>query len=443
MSDCWDKDTAGVMISEIVKFIDQKERPNKDDIRKFANPDSTAFQFLKKYGSLCSNNLDLTSHLYPSMMVLPVIKSDKNPDKFIKLISKLKSRIPGLQTFICSSEPPIHKTRGRYIFQNLLKLISKDEVLLKIVADELGSDLTVLKAFIDLPSLHDYSVMFNPNIFSIVNMARSLNLDVFLSLAKILINSDRFKSLMQESTDLKINYLFWMFNLIDYPGVSIDEIYLNVSKVYFPISKVRFYIDIDTNQQDITQVSGINYPKEDLNKDLDKNKIKNINNQDVDLETKVEDNKNDHKLNNINSKNNNEDDDMNNNNNLVMLYGVGLGVGVGAVFLPYALGIGALASSAVGGAAGFGVSSFSFFNQNDNNLENNSSDNDNSDDIKPSHIHEYKPVRTDSASESGSAPESDNKSDSESDSEYLSGIDSESELDLDSIPEVDSRLLEI
>ena len=89
----------------------------------------------------------------------------------------------------------------------------------------------------------------------------------------------------------------------------------------------------------------------------------------------------------------------------------------------------------------------SFFNQNDNNLENNSSDNDNSDDIKPSHIHEYKPVRTDSASESGSAPESDNKSDSssdsESDSEYLSGIDSESELDLDSIPEVDSRLLEI
>jgi hypothetical protein len=349
MSSCWKKDTAKVMVNEMVSYIDKTKMPNKTEYNLFANPSSVSCQFLRRYGDIHPN---LVSDLYPKMMVLPVLKSDKNPKKFKDLISKMQNRIPGIKTYSASCEPKSNKTRGRYIFQHLLKLCAQDEILLSEIADKLGADADLFKKYIELEKLDNYSLMFVPNISSILKMAMSLTVDVFVSLAKYLINSDRFKKQMQENNELRVVYLLWMFNLLDYPEVEVNDIYNLVSKVYFPVSKVRFCVELDTNDQDISKVSEIN--------SLDDQSVGESECvcEDVSLDitdiSEFNTNFNTHFNTHFNAQ---EDSNNNNSGRYIFLYGLGVGGVIGGIVLPYALGFGYLMSSAVGGAAGLGVSS--------------------------------------------------------------------------------------
>lgn len=341
MSSCWKKDTAKVMVNEIVAYIDRSKMPNKTEYNLFANPNSVSCQFLRRYGDI---NPNLVSDLYPKMMVLPVLKSDKNPKKFKDLISKMQNRIPGMQTYLASCEPKSNKIRGRYIFQYLLKLCAEDHVLLSEIADKLGADTNILIKYIKLEKLDNYNLMFVPDISSILKMAMSLTVDIFVFLAKYLVNSDRFKKKMQENNELRVIYLLWMFNLLDYPEVEVNDIYNLVSKVYFPVSKVRFCVELDTNDQDISKVSEINSLEDEIGGESESESECVC--EDVSLD-----------ITDISNFNTQEDSNNINSGRYIFLYGLGVGGVVGGIVLPFTLGLGYLMSSAVGGAAGLGVSS--------------------------------------------------------------------------------------
>jgi hypothetical protein len=175
-------------------------------------------------------------------------------------------------------------------------------------------------------------------------MAMSLTVDIFVFLAKYLVNSDRFKKKMQENNELRVIYLLWMFNLLDYPEVEVNDIYNLVSKVYFPVSKVRFCVELDTNDQDISKVSEINSLEDEIGGESESESECVC--EDVSLD-----------ITDISNFNTQEDSNNINSGRYIFLYGLGVGGVVGGIVLPFTLGLGYLMSSAVGGAAGLGVSS--------------------------------------------------------------------------------------
>lgn len=324
MSSKWGPTTASDIISDILRQESEQELPMSAGL-------SSSYIFL---------NNKQEYQLIPIWKVLPVLTADKDPAKFDLLINKLKDRIPDLFVAKPSCEPQSNKTRGRYIFQQLLKTCSKDIMLLYGVAQVLETTTDILLTYSKLSDLDNYSLLFNRKISSLVSMALSLSVEKFVILAKSLMKSKVFTKRLKKDKELRISFVLWLFNLLDYPSVSINIINSLLLRVYYPDRKVRFNINLPESSVLMQPDDGF-FPDQDANVSLD------------DLESGL--------VSESQTPDTEDDTSWFSYESLMesksWVYALGLGAGVGGALLPL-LGLDLLISSAVGGATGLGVTHF-------------------------------------------------------------------------------------
>ena len=324
MSSKWGPATASSIISDVLR----QEQEHEDTM----------------YASLSLSYILLNEsqeyQLTPIWRVLPVLTADKDPAKFEDLINRLKEKVSGLKVAKPICEPQSNKTRGRYIFQQLLKICSKDILLLYGVAQVLETTTEVLITYSQLSDLDNYSLLFNRKVSSIVTMALSLSVEKFVVLAKSLMKSESFRNKLNEDKELRISYILWLFNLLDYPAVSINIINSLLLRVYYPERKVRFKINSAESSVIMQPDDGI-LPDQAANISLDE------------LESGL--------VGEAQSSDTEDDTSWFSYESLMesrsWVYALGLGVGVGGALLPF-LGLDLLLGSAVGGATGLGVTHF-------------------------------------------------------------------------------------
>ena len=75
-------------------------------------------------------------------------------------------------------------------------------------------------------------------------MALSLSVEKFVVLAKSLMKSKVFIKRLNDDKELRVSFILWLFNLLDYPSVSINIINSLLLRVYYPDRKVRFKINL-------------------------------------------------------------------------------------------------------------------------------------------------------------------------------------------------------